>query len=332
MTVFDQEWFVKYQKQLLFLANTKYGRKVLCIDGEASSVGNNKIVGILPNAIFWKNDNQITGEFRTQDKFSRRLYYSYKPIWHAFHNWDMVFANNVCPALNLGFDTTGDLFPSAGAVSPCDGPVNRVSVDEAFATIVAAAGNQGGLTAVATDQFAGIKGSTTSNQYAELHRAIFNFDTSSIGSGSTISAGVNTWAIVGTFQNSALGSNQFDLTSATPAATNAIPAGDFVNIGSTSFGNVTNAGFNNAGYNSITLNTSGDSNISKTGISSFGTKIGWDINSSFGGAWVSAATTRFEGKFADTAATTSDPKLNVTFTTGAGATATYGVLSMMGVG
>src|SRR5688572_20225406 len=146
--VFDEQWFKTHQRSLLWFANTRIGRWFFRINGNASSVGDNRIVGILPNAIFWKGKKrqQYHAEFRTHDKFAKRLYYGLKPIWSLLHLWDTIWANRVQPSWNVGFDTL-TVYPAAGANSPVDGRVYRGAVDETFGTIIAGAGS----TAVATD-------------------------------------------------------------------------------------------------------------------------------------------------------------------------------------
>ena len=119
---FSKQWFLKYQKILLRFCNTWIGRKILCIDGNKSSIGKNKIIHIESNAIWWKTGRKVTAEFRTHDKFGKRLYYAFKPLWHLFHIWDLGFGWQ--PNWNLGFDTL-TVYPAAGANSPVDGGVGR---------------------------------------------------------------------------------------------------------------------------------------------------------------------------------------------------------------
>src|SRR3990167_5137978 len=98
--LFSKEWFLKHQKILLWFVNTWIGRKILCINGSKSLVGKNKIIYIEPNAIWWKGKKkrEVVAEFRTHDKFGKRLYYAFKPIWYLIHYWDTLFANNFAPA------------------------------------------------------------------------------------------------------------------------------------------------------------------------------------------------------------------------------------------
>lgn len=111
--MFNEQWFRKHQEILVWFANTWLGRRVLYINGDRSSVGKNKITGILPWVITWREGKYDKAEFRTYHKFSRRLWYGLQPLWKLIHIWDMVFANNFVPNWNLGFDEP-PIFASAG--------------------------------------------------------------------------------------------------------------------------------------------------------------------------------------------------------------------------
>lgn len=316
MQVFSKEWFAKYQRPIRFFANTWVGRKFFCIDGKRSGIGKRKIAAMLPNSITWVNDDgSYTTEFRTHEKFAKRLYYGLYPLWKFMHEWDRLLAEPFAPVLDFGFATLSAM-PVAGANSPCDGPVNRVSQNETFATIIAGAGNQGGLTTTTSDTQCGLKASTTTNQFSDLRRSIFNFDTSALTGSANISA--TTIGIVYNFKTNGLGDADPHFCGATPAATNAIPASDFSNIGTTSFGSIGYSSVNtdNTTYNTISFNASGIAAVSKTGITSIGEKISWDMNQSFTGSWSSGADTRVQGIFADETGTSKDPTLTVTYTLG----------------
>lgn len=105
--MFNKSWFLKHQKLLLWFANTFIGRWILCINGNRSSVGKNRILKIEPNAITWKLKEtkkriHLQTEFRTHDKFSKRIKYAFYPLWLIIHTWDTLFANNYQPDWNLG--------------------------------------------------------------------------------------------------------------------------------------------------------------------------------------------------------------------------------------
>ena len=127
--IFSKAWFELNQKLLLKLANSWIGRRIFCINGKRSLVGNHKITKITPNAIFWTAGRYKKAEFRTHDKFTRRLIHAFYPIWLLVHAWDITIANNFQPAWNLGFDT---LTAYAGAG---DGKVGYYSVGASWATV-----------------------------------------------------------------------------------------------------------------------------------------------------------------------------------------------------
>lgn len=309
MELFDKNWFEKYQKLLLWLANTWFGRRLLSLNGDRSSVSKNKIVRITPNAIFWKakGKRQFIAEFRTHDKFRKRIYFGLLPLWKLFHTWDMLWY----PRLNLGFDSTGDLFPAAGANSPVDGYTQRDGVDENFATIRAGAGTNGGATD--TVIFVTIDASTNSDQYIQLYRGHVMFDTSSIGAASTVESAI--FSGFYSAKDNGLGTPQLDLCASTAAATNALVASDYGQTGSTEFGNISYAAFTAAQYNNITLNADGKNAVSKTSITKLALRLHWDLaNTTVGLVWSSSAASRFTIVSADETGTSNDPKLVVTYT------------------
>lgn len=308
--VFDKNWFIKYQKALLVFANTRFGRFVLRIHGNRSDIGKNKILGILPNAIFWtENGETIKAEFRTHDKFAKRIYYQFKYLWWMFHWWDMLFANNWKPEWNLGFDSTGNLFPAAGANSPVDGRTQRSSVNETFATICAGAGTTASASDITLNLT--ISSSSTTNQFSTLARGVVCFNTSGIGSATIDSATLSLYPISKT---NPLGSSDINLTPVTLASTAAVASGDYSNFGSTVLGSISYASVSAFSYNNMTLNSDGRDNINKVGVSQFGIRHNWDVASSFGGAWVSSVSNTFSISMADQSGTSQDPKLVVNYT------------------
>ena len=314
--VFDNLWFRRYQRALLWLANTGYGRDVLAINGRKSEVRNNKILAILPNAIAWKEDGIFRAEFRTHDKFSRRLFFEYGAIWKAIHNWDIRIANPFLPKLNLGFDTL-TVYPDPHTeTTTVDGRVYRSSVNEAFATIIAGAGTGVG-DAGADNIVCNLVASATSNQFAQLIRGIFLFDTSALGACniSAVTLSLNGGAAeLGAVKTNGLGSPDLHIAGSTTASNTALSNSDYANVGGTSFGSVTYANIQAVdSYTDWSLNASGITNISKAGVSKFSLRHSWDINGSFTGAWGSGAASHFGFRLAETAGTTKDPKLVVTY-------------------
>ena len=97
------------------------------------------------------------------------------------------------------------------------------------------------------------------------------------------------------------------------SSNNTLVNADYGELGSTSYSSIAYASLNNALYNDFTLDSNGRDNISKTSISKFGSVSTWDLNSSFGGTWVSEAVSLFYSKSADNTGRTDDPKLVVTY-------------------
>jgi hypothetical protein len=332
---FNREWFSRHQKLLLWFANTFIGRRVLCINGNRSSVGKNKIILILPNAIFWEGKKksyhfvkgkkvyrqEYVAEFRTHNKYSKRLFYAFYPLWWLAHQWDMLFANNIKPAWNLGFDTL-TVYPDAGTgATTVDGTVRRDGVNETFATIRAGAGTGANPTSSPVALLY-LLASTTTNQYASVHRGIFTFDTSALPDAVTISAA--TFSFCASIKDNSLGLSASHsgtaLVGSTPASNNNLVAADYSQLGSTRYVTTDKAYADvvtgETNYNDMTLNATGIAAISKTGITKLGARFAVDLDAGTP-AWVSAATAYIYFYMADQTGTDSDPKLVVTYTASA---------------
>ena len=312
--MFDKRWFLKNQKLLLRFANSFIGRYFLRL--KTSSVDSNKIIRILPNSITWKTGKYYHTEFRTHDKFAKRLYYSFKPLWYLFHLWDIVWY----PKFNLGFDTL-TAYPTAGAAAPVDGYVERNTVDESLATIIAGAGNASDASN-STLSGGRLVATATTDQYSSLLRSIYCFDTSALTASATISAAV--FSVMGRDKTNGLGSPELDCVASTPAATNALANADYGQLGSTVFASVTYANWSTVAYNDFTLDANGRSNIDKTTANNtkFGLRLNWDTDGT-GPTWANAAQTYVVGWFADAAGTDNDPKLVVTYTLPTGGNYSY---------
>lgn len=336
--MFDKQWFQKWQPVLLWLCNTPlistWFRWILRINGERSSVGKNEILKILPNGIFWKDSKNkkrvYNFELRTHNKFSKRLYFVFKPLWQVAHWWDTLFANNLIPTWNLGFDTfPGEpLYPAAGAASPVDGQVKRETVDETLATIRAGAGN--GALPASTDMAAYLAASTTTNQFQRLIRNIMCWDTSGLGAGATVNTAIISLRGIGKLAD--IGSPITHIVASTPAATNNLVNADYAQLGATSFANIAYASFSTVAYNDFTLDANGKANINVSGISKFGAITDWDLNNSFTGSWVSGQVSFTQWSAADEAGTTQDPKLTGTYTPASAGGGISGYKSLLGVG
>ena len=341
--MFNKFWFKKHQKKLLWLLNTpiirNWFRYVLKINGNRSSVGKNKITKIEPNAIFWggryfkkkgKWCLERTVEFKTHNKYSKRLFYAFSPLWYLFHCWDMTINFLRLPALNLGYDTL-TVYPVAGANTPVDGRVGYTTPELTWANIRANAGNFAAVSDV-FETVIWLQGGATTNYFGYLLRGIFLFDTSALTANAVISSA--TISFFGKDKSDTLGATPtIALLASTPANTNNLVTADNTAFGTTRLADtdLTYAGFSTTGYNDFTLNAAGLANISKTGISKFGIKEGkYDLDNATP-PWTANLLYHFQVYFADEAGTTNDPKLVVTYTIG-GVVAVNPTLLTMNVG
>lgn len=101
--VFDKYWFRENQKTLLYLLNSPLGglvRRGMWIEDKE------RVVRITPESVHvLLPGGQIKATIYSNKQYAEALHKNYKPIWEAFHWWDMTLANRFAPQLNLGFDT-----------------------------------------------------------------------------------------------------------------------------------------------------------------------------------------------------------------------------------
>jgi hypothetical protein len=310
--MFNKVWYFKNQKLLLIFANSFLGRCVLRIYGKKSSIGKNKIIKILPNCITWKIGKFYYTEFRTHDKFTKRLYYAFKPLWYLFHLWDFVWY----PKFNLGFDTLTkypDAHPESTSV---DGRVYRIPTQESFSSIRTSAGTGFSDTDGAEEAATLICGTTSSN-YSDSRRGIFLFDTSALTAAATISTAVFS-LYVNTVSNTMSPTQSAGLVASSPASNTGLAASDYniASWGSTRFASDLSIGsLSTSAYNDWTLNASGIAAISLTSITKFGTRLSCDIDNSEP-SWSNGTIASLNVNYADAAS--NDPKLVVTYTVPSG--------------
>lgn len=222
------------------------------------------------------------------------------------------------------------VYPDANPeTTTVDGIAARNGVDQTLTNIRAGAGNASDDLST-QNQVLHLQASTTNNQFSQLGRGIFLFDTSAIGSTNNVdSSTISFW---GYSKSNGLGSPAFVIGSSSPASNTAVVNADYSQVQTTSFGSISYASYDatDTVYSDITLNASGLANISKTGVSKFSAQTDWDINNSFTGVWANSFDSAFYCYFADNAGTTKDPKLVVNYS--AAATSGTNLLTLLGVG
>jgi len=235
--MFDIDFFNEHQSKLLWLLNkpivSKWFRYVLRINSDRSDIKTRQIDKIEPNAIFWSDGDLTVGEFRTHDKFSKRLYHAFKYIWWLMHFWDWLVADRFIPQLSFGFATL-TTYPDAGNPGTTTHDVDLwryVAAGDTWNSFATGNGNGGDQTSTSQSAVY-IKSHTTTNLFTENDRAQLLFDTSSITSnGQTFSAVLSIWRS-STFDGGNWAPNMA-LYSSNPSSNTAFTNSDYENMGST---------------------------------------------------------------------------------------------------
>lgn len=315
---FDKNWFLKHQSKLIWLLNHKLTKRlfrwILCIDNEET------INRIEPNAYWFgakKKGKQIEvkADFRTHNKYSKRLYFAFSPLWWTMHFLDWLFIDKYIPKLSFGFLTL-TAYPDADPeTTTVDGGFQTDASNATWATVHDA------TTGTATDNGAFINAAgflcgTTSNRFTHIYRSMFLFDTSSLTSSATISSTV--FSLWNRFKQDDGGRTpSINVYDATPASNTALVNGDYDNFGTTALATaISYASWDNTDtiYGDFTLNATGIAAVSKTGVTKLGVRDAtYDVPNS-APTWGSEQSSRFGTRSADTAGTTQDPKLVVTYT------------------
>lgn len=221
--------------------------------------------------------------------------------------------------LKMGL-TTSTFYPDPSVeTTTVDGHTGRDTIAETWNTTTTSAS---GTTANdSSASLIGYVGDYTSPDYKWCFRVFLLFDTSAIADTDTIdSATFSAYqtASLDPQQNTTLSYGWNALVGSTPASNTAIATTDYSNIGSTEYSDThiaysvwTTA--NNNTWHDWTLNATGLSNVSKTGVTKLGVRHGNDLanveptyssGDDYYNGWYTAAS-------ADTTGTGSDPKLVV---------------------
>lgn len=249
---------------------------------------------------------------RTSPKFAKRVYRAFAPVWWALHLWDWAIADRWVPAMSAGFATLTAYPDPSPETATCDGHVQRGGVNETFTTIRNGAGVQ-----TADNQATGnveLQATSTSNQFSNLFRLFFGFDTSSLA-GATVAAAALFLTPHASFgmDNGLGGGATYHITAAAPASPTALSTSDYGNVSDTSFASQAGSGLSNGVEAEWAFNSSGIAAINTSGVSQFAARFGWDVADSFTGTWTSSGRARMVVYLADQTGNTEDPRLEVVY-------------------
>lgn len=152
-----------------------------------------------------------------------------------------------------------------------------------------------------------------SNNWQQIARTIFLFDTSSIPDTGAIQSA--TLSIRGYYkedpQSWGIGLNVY---SSNPSSNTSLANGDYDSLGTIPFSStIEYDDFSTSGYNDFSLNANGIANISKTGVSKFGMREANYDAANIEPTWASSAMAYFAVRYADYSGTDNDPKLVVVY-------------------
>lgn len=214
--------------------------------------------------------------------------------------------------------TTDTFYPAAGETEPVDGICRRRHGDDPDPGYMSWSEVREGSGTLArntrTTDSVVIQGDDTTDKWRNMHRQIFGFDTSGIGSGASIDSA--TFSLYGS-------GNQDDYSQDVvidrnpPSSASAIAAGDYDLSGwdetKQSDTTISCGSWNTSDYNDFTLNATGEGNVNLTGNSWFGTRLSGDFDDTEP-TWSNDGRSYTASYMADETGTSSDPKLVVTYT------------------
>lgn len=208
-------------------------------------------------------------------------------------------------------NTTTTVYPDADPESSTvDGRVERLSVDEAWATIRSGNGNS------ATDNCtncaaAAYNVSATTNQFQNIRRGQFVFDTSAVSTDVVRSA---TFSLYGSSKyDTGVDAPELCVVGGNTGSDTALAAADYQATGTTEWATnrITYANWDTAGYNDFTLNSTGESNINGSGNTDIAAILDFDLDN-VAPTWGSGYTAGFSPFHADNGS--NKPKLVVVHT------------------
>jgi len=301
----DKQFLLRYQKQVLSLVNSWFGRWFFDLKWHPKD---RKFALVLPNAVgWWKEDGQFQLEFLSAD----------------FYTDQLRKLKSILQLIPLAIIPSIETRAAVYAVPLLAGSVRTYNPSASYITGYTNMDPGGANTWASLTGGAGTSGTVGSpdvrwnsqtgvNVWSFIRRAHFFFNTSDIGSGSTIASATfevyfNT-PITAPSDTTSL--RDLHCVSSTVSTNTTLAASDFAQVGSTSFGSIAYGSLSTLAYNTWTLNASGLSNISKTGVSRFALRHNADLTNTapaHNGTNNDVLAYRMQG-YADA----NKPKLNVT--------------------
>lgn len=287
-------WFQQHQAALLSLANTDYGRDLLCLDPRSQRPETitrltknlcSYYLGQQNGRHYWATDGRVGAKWGNVIR-SRWLEVNAALEQHRAR----LYLGRLLKLPRLRLADGRVLWPVAGGITTTafpdpdpetttvDGDIGRNSVNESFALIRSGVANlvRPSGTLVASH----LGSNVTSSNYFAMFRFCALFDFSAIEDINTKESA--TYEIV--VQTKADGfapAGSVSLVTTTPASNTDLVAGDYAQFGTTKQADdktVASITADNVTYNAWTMNATGLTNISLTTVSKFGNRTAYDTD------------------------------------------------------
>lgn len=277
----EDMWFGTYQTQLVRMANTDFGRDLLCIPQY-----HGEIVGIKKNVIVSKMGNN---KYRWNVHIGAKWANVIRSRWNEFDSYSRYFLNNdplVSPLVREARATvcaTTQFYP--------DPDPETTTMDARLIILSGVTGsgasgwenyhNAASADSVDDSGVLNVSGSdTAASGSTDGNRAIMLFDTSSV-TGSISSAKISIYPIV--VNDGGTSQSYHSIVSSNPASNTGVVAGDFMQVGDATdnptkhSADVDATSMTTSAYNDFTLNGTGITAINTSGVSKYGMRDGHDI-------------------------------------------------------
>lgn len=328
----EDVWFEVHRDLLLAMANTTFGRALLCIPQEYG-----EIVVFKKNCVHFKNANGTrSADFRIGAKWANVIRYKWEEVSSYARYFPTVprvllstaqhRAENISPVAKLLIQTT-----VASTLTAYPDPSPETT------TVDGITGNEDPSFATAQSAASGSSIYTNSNNAEDniraqwflpdtkfiIKRGTYLFDTSSIDDAATVVSGNFSVYITSITNGDNDGTDYVALVEQNAMVSNTDMAdadyndvGDAVTNPTKLAADVDITSMTTSAYNVWTLNAAGLANVSKTGVSFFGLREGHDLEGTAidsGGGAGATKNNQVAMYFADQSGTTTDPKLFVTY-------------------
>lgn len=328
--ILDKKWFQNNQSLLTWMANTPYGRDLLCIPNDYS-----KIIRVGANHLKCELEpRKYLYDFRTHDKWAKVIRTRQKEFQFLSRYFEkevpLISYARSYEQIQLVATSYGPWYPDAGSGgTTCDGYVSRSGVLETYSTLRTSAGNTVDVSTT-NNECVNLTAGATDITWNDQRRGVFIIDTSGVNDAEIVDSG--TFSLY-TFDKTdglslSVSNSEVCLVTCTTAADNNLANGDYdiANWGTTLLASrQAYSGFSTSAYKDFTLNSSGYTAINKTGVTKFGTRFGVDFDNGTP-EFAVFGQTRIRVKNADASGTTTDPKLVLTATA-----PSTGTMMMMGI-